>query len=179
MKTFLTIACTHIKIQQHPRFVSFRKTRRPWGRVFSKLFNMTSGVWRSLGFTGKLESEVGDRGQGIGRSRIVASHAGILRGTRILYPPHLHKRLLNWEQHSFSIVFLFLEPSEAMRARGIIVLVKSNHNVIAQKYRDKTTLASKTRFSRHCFVFQSRRYSLLVGYNIQPSISSTNQTQHG
>ena len=101
------------------------------------------------------------------------------KGNSYFVPPHLHKRLLNWEQHSFPIVFLFLEPSEAMRARGIIVLVKSNHNVIAQKYRDKTTLASKTRFSRHCFVFQSRRYSLLVGYNIQPSISSTNQTQHG
>ena len=47
--------------------------------------------------------------------------------------------------------------SEAMRARGIIVLVK---------YRDKTTLASKTLFSRHSFGFQSRRFSLLVGYNI-------------
>ena len=36
--------------------------------------------------------------------------------------------------------------SEDMRARGIIALVKSN-------YRDKATLASKTRFSRHCFDF--------------------------
>ena len=35
-----------------------------------------------------------------------------------------------------------------------------------QKYRDQTTLASKTRFSRHCFDFQSRLCSLLVGYNI-------------
>ena len=34
--------------------------------------------------------------------------------------------------------------SEAMRARGIIQLV-------GQKYRDKTTLADKTRFSHHCF----------------------------
>ena len=50
--------------------------------------------------------------------------------------------------------------SEAMRARGIIVLVKSNQ--VVQKYRDKTTLASKTRFSHHCFGFQSRRFSLLV-----------------
>jgi len=49
--------------------------------------------------------------------------------------------------------------SEAMRARDIIVLVKFN-------YRDKATLASKTRFSRHCFGFQSLRFSLLVGYNI-------------
>ena len=35
-----------------------------------------------------------------------------------------------------------------------------------KKYRDKTTLASKTRFSRHCFGFQSGRFSLLVGYNM-------------
>ena len=34
-----------------------------------------------------------------------------------------------------------------------------------KKYRDKTTLASKTWFSRHCFGFQSRRFSLPVGYN--------------
>ena len=41
---------------------------------------------------------------------------------------------------------------------------------VGQKYRDKTTLASKKRFSRHCFGFQSRRFSLLVGHNIWPSI---------
>ena len=44
-----------------------------------------------------------------------------------------------------------------------------------QKYRDKTTLASKTGFNRHCFGFQSLGFSLLVGYNIKPSSSSTNQ----
>ena len=38
--------------------------------------------------------------------------------------------------------------------------------LVGQKYRDKTTLASKTRFSRHYFGFQSWRFSLLVGYNI-------------
>ena len=38
--------------------------------------------------------------------------------------------------------------------------------IVGQKYRDKTTLANKTRFSRHCFGFQSRRFSLLVGFNI-------------
>ena len=37
---------------------------------------------------------------------------------------------------------------------------------VGQKYRDKTTLVSKKRFSRHCFGFQNRRFSLLVGYNI-------------
>ena len=39
--------------------------------------------------------------------------------------------------------------SEAMRARGIIVLVKIQ--LVGQKYRDKTTLANKTRFSCHSF----------------------------
>ena len=46
--------------------------------------------------------------------------------------------------------------------------------LVRQKYRDKTALASKTRFRRHCFGLQSRRFSLLVGYN-KPSSSSTNQ----
>ena len=55
--------------------------------------------------------------------------------------------------------------SEAMRARGIIVLV-IKIQLVGRKYRDKTTVASKTRFSRHCFGFQSWRFSLLVGYNI-------------
>ena len=35
-----------------------------------------------------------------------------------------------------------------------------------QKYRDKLTLASKTRFSDHCFGFQIRPFPILVGYNI-------------
>ena len=42
----------------------------------------------------------------------------------------------------------------------------SKIQLVGQKYWDKTTLASKTRFSRHCFGFQSRRFSLPVGYNI-------------
>ena len=42
----------------------------------------------------------------------------------------------------------------------------SKIQLVGKKYRDKTTLASKTRFSRHCFGFQIRRFSLLVGYNI-------------
>ena len=42
----------------------------------------------------------------------------------------------------------------------------SKIRLVGQKYRDKTTLVSKTRFSRHCFGFQSRRFLLLVGYNI-------------
>ena len=42
----------------------------------------------------------------------------------------------------------------------------SESQLVGQKYREKTNLACKTRFSRRCFGFQSRRFSLLVGYNI-------------
>ena len=52
----------------------------------------------------------------------------------------------------------------------------SKIQLVGQKYRDKTTLASKARFSRHWFRFQSRHFSLLVvGYNTWPSSSSTNK----
>ena len=37
---------------------------------------------------------------------------------------------------------------------------------VGKKYQDKTTLAGKTWFNRHCFGFQSQRFSLLVDYNI-------------
>ena len=40
----------------------------------------------------------------------------------------------------------------------------SKIQLVAQKYRDKTTSASKTRFSRYCFGFQSRHFLLLVGF---------------
>ena len=42
----------------------------------------------------------------------------------------------------------------------------SKIQLVGQKYRDKTALASKMRFSRHCFGFQSQCFLLLVGYNI-------------
>ena len=42
----------------------------------------------------------------------------------------------------------------------------SKIQLVGQKYRDKPTLASKTQFSHYCFGFQSRRFSLLVDYNI-------------
>ena len=38
--------------------------------------------------------------------------------------------------------------------------------LVGQKYQDKTTWANKTRFSHQCCGFQSRRFTLLVGYNI-------------
>ena len=34
----------------------------------------------------------------------------------------------------------------------------SKIQLLSKKYRDKTTLASETRFSRHCFGFQSGRF---------------------
>ena len=42
----------------------------------------------------------------------------------------------------------------------------SKIQLVGQKFRDKTTSASKTRFNRLFFGFQSQRFSLLVGYNI-------------
>ena len=51
--------------------------------------------------------------------------------------------------------------SEAKRARGIIFFSKTQ--LVGQKYRNKTTLARKRRFSRHCFGFQSRCFSLPSG----------------
>ena len=43
--------------------------------------------------------------------------------------------------------------SEPMRAREMIVFSKNQQ--VGQKYRDKTTFASKTRFSRHGFGFKA------------------------
>ena len=51
----------------------------------------------------------------------------------------------------------------------------SKIKLVGQKYRDKATIASKTRFSCHWFDFHSQRFSLLVGYDIWPSSRSTNQ----
>ena len=43
----------------------------------------------------------------------------------------------------------------------------SKIQLVGQKYQDKTTLASKMQFRCHInFGFQSRRFSLLVGYNV-------------
>ena len=51
----------------------------------------------------------------------------------------------------------------------------SKIRLVGQNYQDKITLASIMWFSRHRFGFQSQRFPLLVGYNIKPSRSSTNQ----
>ena len=40
---------------------------------------------------------------------------------------------------------------------------KIHSQIVGQKYRNKTTLANKTRFSH--FGFQSQRFLLQVGYN--------------
>ena len=66
----------------------------------------------------------------------------------------LDGRGMQWKLTDHAIIYLTIAwaiDSEAMRARGII---------------DKTTLTSKTRFSRHFFGFQSRRFWLLGGFNI-------------
>ena len=55
--------------------------------------------------------------------------------------------------------------SEAMRERGIIVLAKSTE-LVGQKNIILVRKFGKTQFNRHCFGFQSQRFSLLVGYNI-------------
>ena len=47
--------------------------------------------------------------------------------------------------------------SEAMRARGIIVLVKSNQ-LHGQKYRDKTTLARKRDSAAIVLVFKASAF---------------------
>ena len=69
------------------------------------------------------------------------------------------------------LVYLTIIPWARMGSESIAHEGERNNcfskiQLVGKQYRDKTTLASKTRFSRHCFGFQSRRFSLLVGYNI-------------
>ena len=61
--------------------------------------------------------------------------------------------------------------------KRIIVLAKSSQLVekVSREHIFRYLKVDKRRFSRHCFGFHSRRFSLLVDYNIQPSSSSTNQ----
>ena len=54
--------------------------------------------------------------------------------------------------------------SEAMRVRGIIVLVK--YNKLVQKNIMLIRNFGKTQFNRHRFGFQSQCFLLLVGCNI-------------
>ena len=65
----------------------------------------------------------------------------------------------------WKVVFnkLFLEPAIVQGDERNSCFSKIQ--LVGQKYRDKT-LASKTWLSHHCFGFQSRRFLLLVGYNI-------------
>ena len=67
-------------------------------------------------------------------------------------------------------IYLTIIPRARMGCESIAHEAKNcfcKIQLVGQKYRlDKTTLASKTRFSPHCFGFQSWRFSLLVGYNI-------------
>ena len=83
----------------------------------------------------------------------------------------------NGEKIGWSVPFWLIFNNRSLSPNGLLGYWLRAHEgernncfskiqLVGQKYRDKTTLASKTRFSRHCFGFQSRRFSLLVGYNI-------------
>jgi len=52
--------------------------------------------------------------------------------------------------------------SESIAQEGESDNCFSKIQLVGQKYRDKTAVASKTRFSRHCFGFQSQRFSAWI-----------------
>ena len=54
----------------------------------------------------------------------------------------------------------------------------SKIQLVGQKYRDKTTLVSKTRFSCHCFGLQSRRFSLLMVITYSLVVAQPIRKQH-
>jgi len=59
---------------------------------------------------------------------------------------------------AFSLVHLTIIPRAPMGSESIAHEGERNNcfskiHIVGQKYRDKTTSASKTRFSRHCFGF--------------------------
>ena len=58
-----------------------------------------------------------------------------------------------------------LKPEWAIDSEGMRNNCFSKIQLVGQKYQDKTTYASKKRFSCHCFGFQSGRFTLLLTYN--------------
>ena len=56
------------------------------------------------------------------------------------------------------------------------IICSSKLQLVGHMYREKTSLASKTRFSRHCYGFQSRGDFLLVGYRY-PRVKNDLKTQ--
>ena len=54
----------------------------------------------------------------------------------------------------------------------------SKIQLAGQKYRDKTTLASKTRFRRHCFGFQSQRFRYKWAITYSLVVAQPIRTQH-
>ena len=118
------------------------------------------------------------------KTRSVEVHKAILRKV-VGKMCTRQSRKVKWDM--INILFLILQMSNLLfllslstrRSMSMVPLVLlsnfvegernncvSKIQLVGQKYQDKTTLASKTRFSRHCFGFQSRRFSLLVAYNI-------------
>ena len=78
-----------------------------------------------------------------------------------LYPTKLFK-----DPYYLTIIPRARMGSEPIAHEGERSNCFSKIQLVGQKYRDKTTLASKTRLIHHCFGFQSRCFSLLGGYNI-------------
>ena len=92
--------------------------------------------------------------------------------------------LLVYERVGISLVEVYLSiiPRARMGSESIAHEGEGNNcfnkiQLVGKKYRDKTISARKTRFSHHCFGFQCRRFSLLVGYNSQV-VAQPIRTQH-
>ena len=110
----------------------------------------------------------GSGGSGSGRFRWVESFKEFLCSVNNSAPVYCQRAflLLNSCKLKLSAAEFFSLPCYWLRVHGG---ERNNFfgkiQLVGQKYRDKTILASKTRFSRHCFDFQNRRFSLLVGYS--------------
>ena len=68
----------------------------------------------------------------------------------------------------FALLYLTIIPLALMGSELIAHEAEggfSKIQLVGQKNIETKRNFSKTRFSRHCFGFQSRRFSLLVGYN--------------
>ena len=88
------------------------------------------------------------------------------------------ERISRWRQNTFeftsfpTLAWFKHQPQCVLMGSESIAHSGSRNNCfskiqrVGQKYRDKATLASRTRFSRHCFGFLRRRFSQLARYNI-------------
>ena len=81
--------------------------------------------------------------------------------------------LLHVYQIKFKILTLTFKSIHGLVPSNLSDLIKVKQRALEQLflmnnnyYSSSPSLAGKTRFSDHCFGFQSRCFSLLVGYNI-------------